>query len=286
MLYRCSTGSGSPTILVVCPGIQLDWEKIEGLSATLGRNGVCSNYLPHLAECTWQRLREFKGGDALFTQPAMPIKCAGAPQKIMYLAADHFTRQGLAKSTRIRFCLERDTMFGVSAFAKPLERVAARYGIEVDYSANLTAIEAKPSRRSFTSRTNGNVKEVTRRFGMIHVMPPQSAPDFIKQSPLADGSGWIDIDSASMQHKRYPNVFGLGDAGSSPNSKSWAAVRKQAPVVVRNLLAQMRKTPAANRYDGYGSCPLVTSHGTDPRRIHLRWNGNAELPTRSNKGTA
>jgi len=249
--------------LVVCPGIQLDWQKIEGLQATLGRNGVCSNYLPHLAEYTWQCLREFKGGDALFTQPAMPIKCAGAPQKIMYLAADHFAKRGLAKSTQVNFCLQGEAMFGVPAFAKPLEKVAEHYGIEVDYGTNLTAIDGQAKQATFQVKNkDGNVKDITKRFDMIHVTPPQSAPDFVKQSPLADSSGWVDIDAESMQHKRYPNVFSLGDAGSSPNSKTAAAVRKQAPVVVGNLLAQMRNTSGVNGYDGYGSCPFVTSYGT------------------------
>ncbi len=249
--------------LVVCPGIQLDWHKVEGLAETLGKNGVCSNYSPDTVRYTWECIQKFSGGSALFTQPPMPIKCAGAPQKIMYLAADRFRKRGLLGQADIRFCNAGPAMFGVPFFAKALEKVADGYGAKRDFNCNLVAIDGAAKIAIFEKTGSGGVKErISLGFDVIHVTPPQSAPDFIKKSPLANAAGWVEVNSNTLQHPRYPNVFGLGDATSTPNAKTAAAVRKQVPVVVRNLSALADGKALDPRYDGYGSCPLTTSLNT------------------------
>ena len=96
---------------------------------------------------------------------------------------------------------------------------------------------------------------------MIHVVPPQLAPDFVRASPLAGESGFVDVDQATLQHTRYPNIFSLGDACSAPNAKTAAAARKQAPVVAVNALAAFNHKPPVADYDGYGSCPLTVEQG-------------------------
>jgi sulfide:quinone oxidoreductase len=248
--------------LVVCPGLQLDWGKIEGLKETLGRNGVCSNYSGTTAQYTWECLQAFRGGTALFTQPAMPIKCAGAPQKIMYLAADRWRRQKQAPSAKIEFCLAGDVLFGVPYFVPPLQAAVKDYGIHLHYKNNLVAVDGKTKTAIFdVTGPGGGKSRVTRQFDMMHVTPPQSAPDFIKRSPLANEAGWVAVDPATLQHPKWSNVFGLGDAAGTTNAKTAAAVRLQAPVVVRNLLATADRQPLKATYDGYGSCPLTTAYG-------------------------
>ncbi|MDJ0391130.1 FAD/NAD(P)-binding oxidoreductase [Roseomonas sp. E05] len=248
--------------LVVCPGLQLDWDKVEGLRATLGSHGVCSNYSAASAEYTWKCLQEFRGGTALFTQPPMPIKCAGAPQKIMYLAADRWRRHGLPRPAEIEFCLAGDALFGVPFFVPPLQRAVDDYGIGLRYRHTLKAVHG-PSRTAHFTLTDaeGRTREVEKRFDLMHVTPPQSAPDFVKASPLANGAGWVEVDPATLRHARYANVFSLGDAAGTSNAKTAAAVRLQAPVVVRNLLAAIDGRPPEASYDGYGSCPLITGYG-------------------------
>ena len=247
--------------MVVCPGLQLDWKKIEGLQETIGKNGVCSNYLRQYAEYTWQCIRTFSGGNAIITQPVMPIKCAGAPQKIMYLAADYFRKNKILDASDVKFFLQGPAMFGVPTFARPLEKVVARYGIDVKFGHNLIGINGESKKAVFEVVGGDNAGEtVTTKFDMIHVTPPQSAPDFIKESLLADEAGWVDVDPYTLQHKRYNNIFSLGDASSTPNAKTAAAIRLQSPVVVQNLLALMKNKSFAGAYDGYGSCPLVTSY--------------------------
>ncbi len=249
-------------MLVVCPGLQLDWDRVPGLREALGRHGVCSNYDPSGARYTWECLQSFRGGTALFTQPPMPIKCAGAPQKIMYLAADRLRRQGILAKSSIEFLLSGDVMFGVPAFVPPLEKAVAEYGIKVHFKHTLVAVDG-PAKKAIFAATgpDGSVTEQVRDFDMLHVTPPQSAPDFVKRSPLAGAAGWVDVDAATMRHTRYANVFSLGDAGSTPNAKTAAAVRLQVPVVVRNLLASLDGVPLPAAYDGYGSCPLTTAYG-------------------------
>ncbi|MGZ8187924.1 MAG: NAD(P)/FAD-dependent oxidoreductase [Methylosarcina sp.] len=246
--------------LVVCPGLQLDWGKIQGLKETLNKNNVCSNYSPDTCEYTWECIQSAESGNALFTQPTMPIKCAGAPQKIMYLAADRFRRKGILDKFTIEFCNAGPAMFGIPFFAKALAKVAAGYGVKTSFNHNLVAIDGPGKTATFeTTDSEGNKQLVIKKFDMIHVTPPQSAPDFIKKSPLANAAGWVDVHENTLQHNKYPNIFGLGDATSTPNAKTAAAIRKQVPVVVDNILYLMKNKQIDPGYDGYGSCPLTTS---------------------------
>jgi sulfide:quinone oxidoreductase len=249
--------------LVVCPGLQLDWDKIAGLKDTIGKNNVCSNYSPHTVEYTWECIQNVQSGTALFTQPPMPIKCAGAPQKIMYLAADRFRKKGILDKFNIEFCNAGPAMFGVPFFAKALMKVVADYGIKTHFGHNLVAIDGPAKTATFeTTGADGTKQQITKTFDMIHVTPPQSAPDFIKKSPLANAAGWVDVNPTTLQHAKFSNIFGLGDATSTPNAKTAAAVRKQVPVVVDNILGLINSKPLAEGYDGYGSCPLTTSLNT------------------------
>lgn len=248
--------------LVVAPGIQLDIDEIEGLREALDTPSVSTNYVVDLAPKTWQLIRGTTSGTALFTMPAGLIKCAGAPQKIAYLAADWWRRQGLLDRIRIVLVLPTPGMFGVKEFAEELERVVARYGIEVRFNSELTSIDGMTNTARIRDNATGETEEIA--FDMAHVVPPQSAPDWLKATKLAvpdEPKGWVDIDKHTMQHVRYPDVFALGDAGSTPNSKTGAAIRKQAPVVVKNLLATLQGTPLVASYSGYASCPLTTARG-------------------------
>jgi sulfide:quinone oxidoreductase len=249
--------------LVVCPGLQLDWDKIQGLKETLGKNNVCSNYSADYVEYTWTTIQAMQSGTALFTQPTMPIKCAGAPQKIMYLAADRFRKRKILDKFSIEFCNAGPAMFGIPFFAKALMKVVQGYGIKTSFNHNLVAIDGPAKTAIFeVTDSEGKKTQVTKQFDMIHVTPPQSAPEFIKKSPLANEAGWMDVNPNTLQSTKYANIFGLGDATSTSNAKTAAAVRKQVPVVVDNILNLMNQKAIVEGYDGYGSCPLTTSLNT------------------------
>ena len=248
--------------LIVCPGLKLDWNAIDGLPQTLGRNGVTSNYRYDLAPYTWQLVQQLDGGRALFTQPPMPIKCAGAPQKAMYLSSDHWLRSGRLQNIDVEFFNAGAVLFGVADYVPALMKYVEKYGINLNFGANLTAIDGSAKTAFFTrALPDGGKETFERRFDMIHVVPPQKAPDFIRMSPLADQAGWVDVDPASLRHKRYENIFGLGDATSTTNAKTAAAARKQAPVVAHNVLAALGAIRGSAAYDGYGSCPLTVERG-------------------------
>ena len=248
--------------LVVCPGLQLDWQAVDGLPETLGRNGVTSNYRSDLAPYTWELVQRLRSGKALFTQPPMPIKCAGAPQKAMYLSADHWRRSGVLRDIEIGFCNAGAVLFGVPEYVPALMEYVRAYGIELNFGETLVAVDGPARTATFaTTRADGTKERVVREFDLLHVVPPQKAPDFVRASPLADAAGWVDVDPATLRHRRFANVYALGDAGSTPNAKTAAAVRKQAPVVAHNLLAARGTGRGEARYDGYGSCPLTVERG-------------------------
>lgn len=244
-------------ILIVAPGIRLAWEKIAGLEETLGRNGVTSNYRYDLAPYTWELIQQTQSGRAIFTQPPMPIKCAGAPQKSMYLSCDHWNRAGVLGDIEVEFRNAGAVLFGVADYVPALMSYVEKYGIGLKLGNNLVAVDGPGQVATFRTEAG----EETREFDMLHVVPPQVAPQFVADSPLAAESGFVDVDQHTLQHVRYPNVFGVGDAGAMPNAKTAAAARKQAPVVAVNALQQLDgKGPRAG-YDGYGSCPLTVERG-------------------------
>ncbi len=245
--------------LVVAAGIRLKWNAIKGLEEALGHDGVCSNYSFETASYTWQCIREFSGGNAIFTQPPPPIKCGGAPQKICYLAEDYFRSAGVRDKSRVIFASAESSIFAVEKYRKVLERVIERKGIETMYRYNLIAVSPDTKEAIFENLETGD--ELALQYDMIHVTPPQGPPDFIASSPLADAKGWVDVDKYTLQHRRYGNVFALGDCANLPTSKTGAAIRKQAPVVVNNLQALLAGDAPAARYSGYTSCPLVTGYG-------------------------
>ncbi len=250
--------------LVVAPGIQIDWDKVEGLAESIGSNGICSIYSYRSLDYTEECIKNLKSGTALFTQPNTKFKCGGAPQKIMYLASDKWKKRGDLDKISVQFTTGGSVIFGVKEVAEALAPVVERYGVEPKFFHNLKAVKAEEKIAVYDVYKDGKVVDQTEiKFDMLHVTPPQSSPDFIKNSPLADAEGWVDVDKHSMQHNKYPNIFSLGDAGSTPNAKTGAAVRKQSRVVTGNIVSLLKNgsIDAGLSYDGYGSCPLITGFG-------------------------
>ncbi|WP_329311087.1 NAD(P)/FAD-dependent oxidoreductase [Streptomyces sp. NBC_01262] len=246
--------------LVMAPGLQLDWNGVPGLAEAIGHDRVTSNYAPEYAPRTWDLIRGMRSGTAVFTHPATPLKCGGAPQKIAYLAADYWRKQKVLDRIRIILAIPDPALFKVPAWSEVLEKVASRYGIEVRLRSEMTAVDGDARELTVTDHATGT-KE-TLAYDLLHAVPPQSAPDWVKASPLADPAspqGFIAADKHTLQHPRHPEVFALGDVANLPTSKTGAAVRKQAPVVAANLLAVMKGAEPTRRYDGYTSCPLVTA---------------------------
>lgn len=245
--------------LVVATGIQLDWGKIKGLDGHLGKDGICSNYSYDTVDATWRFLEGFRGGNAVFTFPSTPVKCAGAPQKIMYLADDWLRKAGVRAKSKVIFASAGAAIFGVKKYREALEPIVKRKGIDTYFRHDL--VEVRPASKEAVFRHLDQGTEVVLKYELLHISPPQSAPDVIKKSPLANKDGWVEVDKYSLQHARYPAVFSLGDNSSLPTSRTGAAIRKQAPVLVANLLALRDGRALEARYDGYASCPLVTGYG-------------------------
>ncbi|MDO8273651.1 MAG: TIGR01244 family sulfur transferase [Gammaproteobacteria bacterium] len=248
--------------MVIACGIKLNWAGVEGLTESLGRNGVTSNYRYDLAPYTWKLVQGLKSGRAVFTQPPMPIKCAGAPQKALYLSSDHWLRQGVLSNIDVQFYNAGAVLFGVKDYVPALMKYIERYHAKLNFNHRLTKVDGE-AKTAWFERTDadGQKSVVETNFDMIHVCPPQQAPDVIRSSTLVDAAGWVDVDQETLRHKKYSNIWSLGDVMNAPNAKTMAAARKQAPVVAHNLLADMGVTHSTARYDGYGSCPLTVENG-------------------------
>ena len=248
--------------LAIATGLKSNWDAIPGLVETLGKNGVTSNYSFEYAPYTWELVKNLKSGKAIFTQPPMPIKCPGAPQKAMYLSCYEWQKQGHLDKIEVELNNAGGALFGVADFVPPLMEYVKKYRAQLNFNANLIAVDGPSRKATFAVKdADGNVTQVEKSFDMLHVVPPQGPQDCLKNSPVANADGFVDVDQFTLQHTRYPNVFGLGDCCSSPNSKTAAAARKQIVVVAENLLAARHQLPLPTKYDGYGSCPLTVERG-------------------------
>jgi sulfide:quinone oxidoreductase len=255
----------SYNILIVCPGIQLDWQKIKGLKESIGKNHVSSNYDFHSAPYTWEMIKNFKGGTAVFTNPTTPIKCGGAPHKIMYLAVDYWRKKGILDKCDVHYLSGAGTIFAVKEYADTLTGIVKSNNIKPHFEVNVVEIDAANKTVYYLAKNAAGVEEKkSMQYDILHGVPPQSAPDFIKKSPLADPNnpfGYVEINKNTMQHSRFANVFALGDASNAPCSKTGAAIRKQAPVVVENVLKVLENQSPSAQYDGYSACPIPTQYG-------------------------
>jgi sulfide:quinone oxidoreductase len=260
-VHTAANGGISCEWLVVATGVQLRWEAIPGLAESVGKpgTGVVSNYSYETVDATAAAIRAFRGGTALFTEPATPVKCGGAPQKIMYLADDAFRRQGVREESRLAFMNAKPTLFASPYYVPALEHVIRTRGLEAHLGRELIALRPAVKEAVFRDVVAG--AEHVERYDLIHVTPPMGPPDVVKSSPLANADGWVEVDKATLQHVRHPAVFSLGDCSNLPTSKTGAAIRKQAPVLVANLLAARGGHSPVAHYDGYTSCPVVTGRG-------------------------
>ena len=276
-----SSGDFSYDYLVVAPGLVMDLDALPGLRESLGKGGVCSNYVD--PEYTWEVLKNFKGGNAVFTQPATPIKCGGAPQKIMYLAEDYLRKNGIRDKSNVIFATPGTVIFGVTEFAETLNKIIQERDIffkpfytpiKIDHEKKKVHFKYSQSGVNSCvgtedSRINEEVQgdtEIIMPYDMLHLAPPQTAPQFIKTSKIVhqDGpsKGWVNVDINTLQHSVYPTIFALGDVAALPTAKTGAAIRKQAPVVAENLLHMIKDNNLGEKiYEGYSSCPLVTGYG-------------------------
>lgn len=262
----CSSGATySYDVLLVVPGIQLDWDKIKGFRETLGRNNVSSNYDFKMAPYTWELIRNFKGGVAVFTNPVTPIKCGGAPHKIMYLACDYWRKKGILDQCEVHYVSGVGTIFAVKEYADTLTKVVAHNNIITHFNSNTVEIDGDNKTVFYeTQDAEGQVTRHALAFDFCHAVPPQSAPDFIKKSALTDANnpyGYVEINKNTMQHSRYPNIFACGDCSNAPCSKTGAAIRKQVPVAVKNMLSLLQQQELTETYDGYSACPIPTKYG-------------------------
>jgi sulfide:quinone oxidoreductase len=253
------SGDISYEYLVVAAGIQINWTDIKGLSPNLGKKGICSNYSYKSVESTWENIRNLGKGTAIFTQPGSPIKCGGAPQKIMYLAEDHFKRSGLRSQIDVKFVSGMQGIFAVKKYADQLNKICDTRGIERTFRHDLVEVDADNKVAIFKDLDSDEL--VSMEYDMLHVTPRMGPPTFIKKSSLTNDAGWVDVDKDTMQHNSYDNIFACGDCSSLPTSKTAAAIRAQVPVMVRNILSARDNQPLVDQYDGYTSCPLVTGYG-------------------------
>ncbi|CAH0701033.1 unnamed protein product [Spodoptera exigua] len=250
--------------LVVASGLINDYDKVPGLYQALEdkTSGVSSIYDAAYCEKTFSDIKRHKGGNAIFTYPDTLIKCPGAPQKIAYLADSFFNKTNVRSKTNIYYNTCLPVIFGVPKYAEELMKVVKRKNINVNYKTVLKEVRPEKKEAVFYNKERMS-EDIVMDYSILHVTPPMKTPDFLRSNQkLTDENGFLDVDKFTLQSNRYPNIYGIGDCTSTPNSKTAAAIAPQSYVLENNLLATMKKDDPKFKYNGYGACPLLTSYNT------------------------
>ena len=250
-------------VLVVTLGVTYLWDEVPGMREALDTPYASTNYLYDYAPKTWELLKNFKGGKALFTVPHTPYKCGAAPQKIMYLADEIFRKNGVRDKSEIHLYSPGSVFFGVPGFGETIARIAQEKDVEGHFFHKL--VEVKPQERVAVFENTQNGDRVEEQYDFIHLVPPQGPPAVVKDNAaLTEGAeqpGFLNVDRHTLQHKKYPNIFGIGDACGVPFAKAGAAIRKQVGNVIPNMLEFLAGKAPSNRYNGYSGCPFVVGYG-------------------------
>ncbi len=251
--------------LVVCPGMRLDWDAVPGLAAAMDTPNASSNYVYELAPKTWELVRGLRHGTAVFTMPSGTVKCDGATQKIMYLACDYWRQQGVLDDIRVVMVVPTPTVYGVEVVDDELNRKIAEYGVELRTSSEVTKVDGAARTVTISPAGAGNADGELLTYDLLHAVPPQVAPDWLQATGLTkagDPGGFVDVDPEILLHRRFPEVWSLGDAAGTKNFKSGAALRKQTMVLAKNLKAVMSGRVPRQKYNHYSATPFTVSRST------------------------
>lgn len=269
-LSTAQSGDVSYDFLVLCPGLEMDFDGIPGVRREeLGKGNVHCIYDLQGAQRCWLAIQELAktGGRAFFTDTWTKIKCGGAPKKVNLLADSYCREHGVRHKLQTAFFTASDHLLDSPSFNARLREVYAERGIPVHYQHRVHSVDLAARQFTIEDRNGPTPTLSTHEFDFLHVVPPMSSPDFVKASPLAinpksgNAEDWVPTDAASLRHACYENVFVAGDVAGIPTSKTSAAIRSQVPVVVANLIAAMENRPPAAQYNGYSACPVITEYG-------------------------
>ena len=289
--------------LVVATGIVYHYEQIEGLKVEdIGTNGISSVYLNDLEKGTahgavamakwFDELKDaarISKPTVIYTQPNTPIKCGGAPQKMLYLSADYLRESKL--SANYIFATSQKKLFSLPQIDKELHTIQKRYKtITNKFQHYLKAIDVQNKKATFihaweedvydedfdTHESVPHSDEVVMEYDFIHIVPPMSPPKAVMESKLINNMGWLDVNKHTLQHNRYKNVFGIGDVCGIPMGKTGGSARHHGPVLTKNLIDVMQGKQPKELFDGYTVCPLKTQYG---KIIMAEFNYKGPVPT-------
>uniref|UniRef100_A0A3B4Z5J5 Sulfide:quinone oxidoreductase, mitochondrial n=2 Tax=Stegastes partitus TaxID=144197 RepID=A0A3B4Z5J5_9TELE len=255
------TDDGTEVFSYILINVHSSYMQIKGLPEGLEHPKIGSNYSIQTVEKTWKALQNFKEGNAVFSFPNTPVKCPGAPQKIMYLSDAFLRKTGKRAKANVIYNTSLPVLFGIKKYADSLWEVVKRRDLQVNLRHNLIEVRADKQEAVFENLDKPGETKVF-EYEMLHVAPPMGPHLVVKGSPLADETGWLDVNKETLQHNKYPNVFGIGDCTNLPTPKTAAAVAAQSAILNRTISKILKNEKPDKKYDGYTSCPLVTSYNT------------------------
>ena len=247
------------TTLVVCPGLEEDWDAVPGLREAYAAGWAGSSFVVESAPRVWPALRDLTSGRVVFTMPPEPAPCGATALKPLLMACDHWRRSGVLEALDVHLVLPGPTPLGVPEADRELGRTLARYGVHVLREARvaeLTELTGLDERRVAVATPGGEV--VLDGVAYAHVVPHYRAPRWVAESELAGAgaAGQVEVDPETMRHRRHPQVWALGDVADLGIRPSGGALRRQVAVLAHNL---RHPEGPEQRYDGYTVMPVTVA---------------------------
>lgn len=269
-----ANGKISYDFLVLTPGLQINWEKVEGITqASLGEGNAHCIYDFDGAQKTWKAMQEFvqKGGKGIYTDTYTKHKCGGAPKKICLLTEHQSRKQNRREAVDLNFYTASKQLYNVPFFTPRLLEIYEERNIPINLNTRVKGVDTATKQVHFERREKVGDQTIVTPFvedyDFLHFTPPMSAPDFVREAGLGWTEGdlaadaWVMADKETLIHKTYPNIISLGDAAGIPTSKTSAAIRMQVPIAAKNLISIMEGKEPTEIYDGYAACPIITDYG-------------------------
>ena len=228
------------TYLVVATGIGPRWDRIRGLKEGLGTRGICSVYGYEQAARTWDLIRDFGGGTAVFTAPSGPFKGGTTPLSVLHRAEKLWRETGVRDHTELFFATAADPEFAGEAYPDMMTRDREEEDVHVYVGHELIEVRPEHQEAVFSVEKGQSQSGTVLGYDLLHVVPPMRPPAVIEESELAypQGAlrGYLKVDPESLRHTRFATVFGVGDVVGVKGEKTGAQAREQAAEVATTLL--------------------------------------------------
>ncbi len=240
--------------LVVATGCDIAPDETPGLKDAGWRQNIFDFYTYEGSVALARFLNSWKGGRLVINIAEMPIKCPVAPLEFIFLADWWFHERGLRDKVELVYATPLSGAFTRPKASAVLGEVLERKHITV--VPDFVISEVDNSRQAILSYDGQEVG-----YDLLVSIPVNKGAEVISRSGMGNELNYVAVDKNTLQSKKWPNVWALGDATDAPASKAGSVVHFQGDTLVENLLRHMQGLAPLPTFDGHSNCFVESGYG-------------------------